>query len=85
MASDVSSHELLRSLGQALRAQREALGLSQEELGFRSEVHRTYISEVERGIKNPSFTTIHKLAKALGVNKSAIVRDAEKREPRGSK
>ncbi|MBK7877818.1 MAG: helix-turn-helix transcriptional regulator [Planctomycetes bacterium] len=65
---------------QALRARREALKLSQEELAFRSEVHRTYISELERGIKNPSMTTLQKLAVALDTTKTALVRETERRE-----
>jgi transcriptional regulator with XRE-family HTH domain len=75
-----SSGDILKAFGQALRARREALDLSQEELAFRSEVHRTYISELERGIKNPSLTTLEKLAVALGTNKTALVRETERRE-----
>jgi len=75
-----SSGDILKAFGQSLRARREALNLSQEELAFRSEVHRTYISELERGIKNPSLTTLEKLAVALGTNKTALVRETERRE-----
>jgi transcriptional regulator with XRE-family HTH domain len=78
-----STAAILRAFGQALRAQREALDLSQEELAFRSEVHRTYISELERGIKNPSMTTLQKLAVALGTTKTALVKETERRETKG--
>ncbi len=80
MGTAKSSGDILKAFGQALRARREALDLSQEELAFRSEVHRTYISELERGIKNPSLTTLEKLAVALGTNKTALVRETERRE-----
>ena len=82
MGTAKSSGDILKAFGQALRARREALDLSQEELAFRSEVHRTYISELERGIKNPSLTTLEKLAVALGTTKTAMVRETERREGR---
>jgi transcriptional regulator with XRE-family HTH domain len=81
VATGPSTTAILRAFGQALRARREALALSQEELGFRSQVHRTYISELERGVKNPSLTTLEKLAVALQTTKGTLVRDAERREP----
>lgn len=83
MGTGPSTATILRAFGQALRAHREALDLSQEELAFRSEVHRTYISELERGIKNPSLTTLQKLAVALGTSKTALVRETERRETKG--
>lgn len=42
-------------------------GISQEKLGFESELDRTYISGIERAERNPSLKNIAKLAKALGV------------------
>ena len=72
---------LLRAFGSALRARRESLGLSQEELAFRSEVHRTYISELERGLKNPSLTTLDKLASALQTDKTTLIRATEQLLP----
>lgn len=47
--------------------------ISQEDLAFRSEINRTYIGEVERGEKNPSLTTIVKLAKGLNVDKKVLM------------
>lgn len=77
MASRSPHAALQRAFGVALRARREKLGLSQEDLAFEAEVHRTYISELERGLKNPSLLTIARLATALGTQASALVRDAE--------
>ena len=54
-----------KSFGQALRQLRLERGMSQEELGFASGYHRTYISLLERGKKSPSLQTIFQLAKAL--------------------
>jgi transcriptional regulator with XRE-family HTH domain len=59
--------------GQVLQQLRKERGLSQEELGFESGYHRTYISLLERGKKSPSLQTIFQLAKALKVEPSEIV------------
>jgi transcriptional regulator with XRE-family HTH domain len=57
----------LQNLGHKARALREALGVSQEELAARAGLHRTYISQFERGHRNPTFTTLLKLAATLKV------------------
>ena len=59
--------------GQVLQQLRKERGLSQEELGFESGYHRTYISQLERGKKSPSLQTIFQLAKALKMEPSEIV------------
>ena len=46
---------------------RRLQGISQEELAFRCDVHRTYIGSIERGEKSPTLNTIEKFAKGLGV------------------
>lgn len=46
---------------------RKLQGISQEELVFRCDVHRTYIGFIERGEKSPTLNTIEKFAKGLGV------------------
>lgn len=53
--------------GQVVRALREERGLSQEEFATRAGVHRTYMGGIERGERNPTLTTIHKIAAALTV------------------
>lgn len=54
-------------VGLNIKTVREAKGWSQEELADRAELHRTYVSGVERGIRNPTVTVLERLAKALGV------------------
>ncbi|MBN9134952.1 helix-turn-helix transcriptional regulator [Phyllobacterium sp.] len=54
-------------VGRNVRRIREEMGLSQEQLAFETELHRTYISGVERGVRNPTVLVIDRLAKALGV------------------
>ncbi len=53
--------------GLAIRQRRHELGISQEELSFRAGLHRTYISDIERGFRSPSLENIEKLAKALEI------------------
>jgi transcriptional regulator with XRE-family HTH domain len=57
-----------KQLGKRLRNLRKEASLSQEELGFRAGLHRTYIGSIERAEQNISIDNIHKLAKALGVS-----------------
>ena len=70
---------LQRAFGAEIRRRREALGISQEALAFRSELHRTYVSLLERGLRNPSLGVIAQLAEALDTPMVSIVRDVEKR------
>ena len=49
-------------LGQAIREIRSARSLTQEELAHRSGLHPTYISDIERGARNPSFQALIQLA-----------------------
>lgn len=59
--------DLTGLLGAAIRERRTFLRMSQEELALRSGLHRTYLSDVERGARNPSIKTIEKIAHALQV------------------
>lgn len=59
--------DIRRILGRNVQRLRLARGLSQEDLADEAGVHRTYVSGVERGVRNPTVTIIAKLAKALGV------------------
>lgn len=52
-------------LGENVRACRQEMGLSQEELAFRAELDRTYISQIERGVSNPSLLVMLKIATVL--------------------
>ena len=47
---------------------REERGKSQEELAFDCDLHRTYVSGVERGVRNPTVVVLHKLARGLKVD-----------------
>jgi transcriptional regulator with XRE-family HTH domain len=57
---------------------RKRIGISQEELAFRAEVHRTYISQLERGLKSPTLGMILKLSRALKASASRLVATVER-------
>ena len=61
--------------GKAIRRRRRELDFSQEELAERADLHRTYISDIERGERNPSLENIEKLAKALDISVARLFTD----------
>ncbi len=63
--------------GNNLRKFREHMGISQEELSFRSNLDRSYISLLERGRRKPTINTIFALAEQLNVTPSEMVRRVE--------
>jgi len=70
----------LKALGDAIRARRgEIDGLSQEGLADLAGMHRTYVGEIERGLRNPSYRNLVKLAGALDMPLSELVARAERR------
>ena len=69
--------KLEKVFGEVLQDLRKKRGFSQEELGFEADCHRTYISLLERGLRNPTLATIFQLADALEVKPSEIIRHIE--------
>lgn len=65
------------ALGRTISQLRESLGLSQEDLAGRAGIHRTYVSQLERGIKSPTLGVLIKIAKALDTKPSLLVRAFE--------
>lgn len=59
-----------KQVGNRIKELRNLLDISQEELGFRSGVHRTYIASLEVGKRNVSIVTLEKIVKALKVSMS---------------
>jgi transcriptional regulator with XRE-family HTH domain len=64
------------ALGRIIRERRKARGWSQEDLGFESGLHRTYIGVIERGEKNISLRNLVLLAHTLGTEASDLLREA---------
>jgi len=72
-----SKEKILQALGLLIRQHREALGISQEELGLRCDLDRTYISGIERGMRNPSLTALVTLAGGLNTTVSKLLENLE--------
>jgi|TARA_R110002072_G_scaffold80606_1_gene185103 transcriptional regulator with XRE-family HTH domain len=65
--------DIRQRLAQNMRQIRREKGWSQEELADRADVHRTYISGVERCVRNPTITIVGQIADALGVKVGELV------------
>lgn len=65
------------ALGRAIRTRRMQLGLTQEKLGMRAGLDRTYVSGLERGERNPSLDSLRKVARALQWSPSELLDAAE--------
>ena len=59
--------DIRRRVGENVKRLRTAAGLSQEQFAFEANMHRTYVSGVERGIRNPTVTVLERMAQALKV------------------
>jgi transcriptional regulator with XRE-family HTH domain len=70
---DREFEQMRRALAANVQRLRKSKSLTQEELAFEAEVDRTYVSQIERRLKNPSLLILHKLAKALDSNVIALL------------
>lgn len=68
-------NEVLRKLGQRIRAIRQGRGMTQEDLASALDLSIAYVSLIERGNRNPSFTTVVALAHGLGVSLRDVCSD----------
>jgi len=66
--------DLVELLGRNVRTIRQALGMSQEQLAFEAEMKRSYVSDLERGTRNPSVRALGRLAAALHVEPGDLLR-----------
>jgi len=64
---------ILIKFGKKVREMREKQNISQEELAFRANLHRTYIGMIERAEKNITLKNIGKIAKALNVEMAELI------------
>ena len=65
------------AFGIVLKQRRIEIGISQEELAHSCDLHRTYISSLERGIKTPTLVTIFKLSPILNIKPSELIKKVE--------
>ena len=73
-----------KAFGAAVRLFREKSGISQENLAERADLDRTYVSGVERGVRNPTLRIIEKLAVALGVSNAKLFEEAARIQKKAS-
>ena len=71
------SNGVLAALGRNVRRQREAKEFTQEKLAEKSGLDPTYISDIERGRRNPGIKNVARLAKALGLSTSDLCKGVD--------
>lgn len=69
--------DLLHAFGLVLKSLRKEKSLSQEELAYRSGLDRTYISLLERGLRNPTITTLFSITNCLNYETNQLIKDIE--------
>jgi len=69
-----SFDDLRAELANEIKQSRRRLGLTQEALALQAEVDRTYVSQLERGIANPSILILHRISTVLGMDLSISLR-----------
>jgi transcriptional regulator with XRE-family HTH domain len=73
------------ALGQAVKARREELQLTQEGVSLRADLHQRWISNVENGKRNPSYASLRRLAAGLNLSASELIARAEQIEATSDK
>ena len=68
-----------KAIGRELQLCRTKKGISQEKLGFEADLHRTYISLIERGIKSPTLNSIFRICEALEIPPENFVKNVRLR------
>jgi transcriptional regulator with XRE-family HTH domain len=69
-----SFDDLRIELANEIKQSRRLLGLTQEALALQAEVDRTYVSQLERGVANPSILILHRISTVLGMDLSISLR-----------
>lgn len=77
MKTNKNDDLFLHLLGQIIARRRIGAGLTQDELAEKSGVHRTYLSDIERGTRNITLLTLNKLASSLNLSSAQLVEEAE--------
>ena len=77
MDQDRAADSFAAAFGLAVVERRHSLGISQEELSFRADVDRSYLSAIERGLQNPSLKLVWKLAAALETKPTKLIAATE--------
>jgi len=78
MARRPSATDIRVRFGFVIRTLREARELTQEELAERSQIHRTYLSDIERGSRNVALINIERLAKSLSISLAELFKQVDR-------
>lgn len=73
------SNDILEILGDTIRQKRNKMNISQEKFAELCNVHRTYISQIERGLKSVSVKVLFSLAKNLNTTPSQLIKEIEQK------
>ena len=74
--------DVRKRVGRNLKGFRQELGLSQEAFAFQAGLHRTYISGIERGVRNPTVLVLEEIALALGVPSARLLENLPRKKAR---
>ena len=66
--------DLVKLLGENVKRERLGKGWSEEHISFEVDMKRSYVSDLERGVRNPSVKALGRLAEALGVEAADLLR-----------
>ncbi|MEB3278384.1 MAG: helix-turn-helix transcriptional regulator [Lyngbya sp.] len=66
-----------KTLGQVIAKYRKIANISQEELADRTGIHRTYVSQIERGLKSPTLSILFEISKSLNTTASSLIAEVE--------
>ena len=78
MGKKKAKPDIRERFGFAVKQRREQLELTQEDLAGRAGIHRTYLSDIERGFRNPSLINIEKVAAALSLSIAELFQRVER-------
>lgn len=70
--------DINKALGRVLVKYRTIEKISQEELADRAGIHRTYVSQIERGLKSPTLSVLFEISKSLNTTASSLIAEVEK-------
>ncbi len=82
-AMTVPITKLKAVLSKNVKTRRKALGLSQEQLALEAEIDRTYVSQIERMIANPSLLALHKIAQRLNTEITSLFDEPQRSSQSG--
>ena len=77
VAEDYKDTKFLRAFGAVVKRHRQSKGASQEHLAELAGLHRTYVSDIERGIRNLTVSSANRIANGLSVPISTLIAEAE--------